>query len=409
MSADQGAPVSLFSGVRILELAQWVFVPAAGSLFADWGADVIKIEHPTEGDPYRGLESQGITKSIAGVNYSIEAINRGKKSIGLDIKNPAGRELLLRLVSDVDVFLTNFRPGALERAGLGVEELRRVNPRLIYARGHGFGVRGPDRDMPAYDATAFWARGGVTHVLTPEEVDFPIQQRGAFGDRQAAMNLAFGVAGALYRQAQTGVGSVVDVSLLASSMWTMTSDVISALQGGEPRQTTSRARIANPLVNTFKTSDDRFISLVLLQPDRYWAELCEVLERPDLGSDPRFADMAIRGENREACLSELDATFGASTYREWCDKFEKTNFPWAPVQAIEEILTDRQVIANGYISEVATETTTFRIPNGPVQIDEQAATLGRAPEHGQHTEEILLDAGFSWEEIVTLKEQGAII
>jgi len=251
-----------FDGVRVVELAQWVFVPVAGALLADWGADVIRVDRP-EGDPYRGLASQGIGTDSGGVNLSIALANRGKRSIALDLRTEAGREVLHRLLEDADVLLTSLRPSALERLGLGADEVRQRYPRLVYARGHGYGVRGPDAGLPGYDASAFWARGGVGHVLTPPERDYPISQRGAFGDRNGGMSLAFGIAAALLRRATTGEGSVVDVSLLATAMWTLSSDVLSALQGGTPRAPGGRVMV-NPLVATYRTKDARHIQLVFL-------------------------------------------------------------------------------------------------------------------------------------------------
>ena len=194
------------------------------------------------------------------------------------------------------MLLTSFRPSALERLGLGADEVRQRYPRLVYARGHGYGVRGPDAGLPGYDASAFWARGGVGHVLTPPERDYPISQRGAFGDRNGGMSLAFGIAAALLRRATTGEGSVVDVSLLATAMWTLSSDVLSALQGATPRAPAGRVMI-NPLVATYRTKDARHIQLVFLESDRYWAPFCDLIGRPDLAADPRFVDHRARDEN----------------------------------------------------------------------------------------------------------------
>jgi crotonobetainyl-CoA:carnitine CoA-transferase CaiB-like acyl-CoA transferase len=344
------------------------------------------------------------------VNYSIELANRGKRSIGLDVKNPEGREIFYKLIADADVFLTNFRAPALDRLGLSVNEMRKHNPQLIYARGHGFGVRGPDRDVPAYDNTAFWSRGGMAHVLTPQGEDYPLSPRGAFGDRQAAMNLAFGVAGALFRRERTGEPSIVDVSLLASAMWTLGSDMLSALQGQQPRARSSRGQGPNPLGNVFRTRDGRHITLALLQPDRYWAELCEVLGQPDLLGDNRFATLASRAENRIDCLKTLDEIFAGRTYAEWVSRFEKSDMPWAPVQSVEEVLTDPQVVANGYLSTVESDTgADLTFPNGPVQFDEAPPMLRRAPEHGADTETILLELGFDWENIIELKEHRAVM
>jgi crotonobetainyl-CoA:carnitine CoA-transferase CaiB-like acyl-CoA transferase len=256
-----------FEGVRVVELAQWVFVPVAGALLADWGADVVHVE-PMEGDPYRGLATQGIGTERGGVNMSLALANRGKRSLALDIRHDEGRSVLHRLLESADVFLTNMRPGALTRAGLDAEALTSRYPGLVYARGNGYGVRGPDADQAGYDATAFWARGGMAHILTPPERDYPIGQRGALGDRNGALALAFGVAAALLKRSRTGNGSVVDVSLLATAMWTLSSDLLAALSGDEPKPSSGRGPLVNPLVGVYQTKDGRHVQLVFLQPDR---------------------------------------------------------------------------------------------------------------------------------------------
>ncbi len=411
--APTGPSVEIFSGIRVVELAQWVFVPVAGALMADWGAEVIHVEPPGTGDGYRGLVSQGILHSAGGLNQSMELANRGKRSIGLDLKAPEGREILLQLVERSDIFLTNYLPATLERLDLGVEALRQVNPQLIYARGHGYGVRGPDASKAAYDATAFWARGGLGATLTPEGLDGPIGQRGAFGDRNGGVQLAFGMAGALFRRERTGQPSVVDVSLLATAMWTLSSDVLSALQGNfhaaPPPGGNTRSRSPNPLVNNFRTKDDRYLSLVFLQPDRYWADLCRAVDRPELALDPRFADMDARAEHKEECVAVLDEIFGSRTFEEWRTALQDEQFPWAPFQRVTEIIEDRQVVANGYIGEVPVDGGgSFRMPTGAVQFDERPATLRRGPELGQDTELVLLELGLDWEQIGRLKDAGVI-
>jgi crotonobetainyl-CoA:carnitine CoA-transferase CaiB-like acyl-CoA transferase len=251
-------PDQAFDGVRVVEVAQWVFVPVAGALLADWGAEVVHIE-PIEGDPYRGLATQGIGAESNGVNLSLALANRGKRSLALDIRNEEGLAVLHKLLESADVFLTNMRPGALKRAGLDPDELMERYPALIYARGHGYGARGPDADQAGYDATAYWARGGMAHILTPPERDYPIGQRGALGDRNGALALAFGVAAALLKRTRTGAGSVVDVSLLAAAMWTLSSDLLAALGGDEPKASSGRGPLVNPLVGVYRTKDDRHI------------------------------------------------------------------------------------------------------------------------------------------------------
>jgi crotonobetainyl-CoA:carnitine CoA-transferase CaiB-like acyl-CoA transferase len=401
---DEGA----FSGVRVVELAQWVFVPVAGALLADFGADVIRVERP-EGDPYRGLATQGIGTDSGGVNLSVALANRGKRSVALDLRTERGRAVLEELLASADVFLTNFRPGALRRLGLDSDTLTERYPELVYARGHGYGVRGPDADLPGYDSSAFWARGGMAHVLTPPDQEQPLNQRGALGDRNGAMALAFGVAGALLRRSHTGRGSVVDVSLLATAMWTLSSDVLAALAGGQPRATPPGTGGPNPLVGSYRTKDGRHIQLVFLQADRYWAPFCELLGRPDLAADPRFADLAARGKNRQACAAEVAAEFATRTFAECKELLAGIDAPWAPVQAVEELLTDPQVVANGYIGEVELDGEPgYALPTVPVQFDEEPLVPQRAPEQGEHTETVLLELGYTWERIGELRDAGAI-
>ena len=400
--------VSPFEGVRVVELAQWVFVPVAGALLAEWGADVIRVERP-EGDPYRALATQGIGTDSDGVNLSVALANRGKRSITLDLQREQGRSLLDDLLATADVFLTNLRPRALERLGLDAPSLRGRYPSLVYARGHGYGVRGPDANQAGYDASAFWARGGLGHVLTPPDRDYPIGQRGAMGDRNGAMALAFGISAALLKRTRTGTGSVVDVSLLATAMWTLSSDLLAALNGGEVKRVPGRGPQPNPLVGSYRTKDGRHVMLVFLEADRYWADFCKALGRDDLLADPRFVDLAARRANCQACVAELDAEFATRTLAEWKDLLARIDAPWAPFQSVEELSEDPQAIANGYIGDVHLDDgRSYRLPAVPVQFDEQPAPLRPAPEHGEHTEAVLLDLGYEWDRISEFKDSGVI-
>lgn len=401
---DQGA----FDGLRVVELAQWVFVPVAGALLADWGADVIRIER-LEGDPYRGLATQGIGTDRDGVNLSIALANRGKRSVALNLRHETGMSVLHELLATADVFLTSLRPGALNRLGLDADTLRVRYPSLIYARGHGFGTRGPDANQPGYDSSAFWARGGVGHILTPPERDYPISQRGAMGDRNGAMALAFGIAAALLKRAKTGAGSVVDVSLLATAMWMLSSDLLAVLNGGEAGPAEGRGPQVNPLTGNYRTKDGRHIQLMFLQGDRYWADFCRLVGRTDLIEDPRFADLASRRTNCAACVGELDALFAGRTLAEWKELLAKLDAPWAPVQSVSEVIEDPQVIANGYVGEVRLDDgQAYRLPAVPLQLDEQAPPMRRAPEHGEHTEALLAELGYDWDRIAEMAEEGVI-
>jgi len=397
-----------FDGIRVVELAQWVFVPVAGALLADWGADVIRVER-LDGDPYRGLATQGIGTDRGGVNLSMALANRGKRSVALDLRRPEGLEILHNLLESADVLLTSLRPGALERLGLGADAVRARHPHLIYARGNGFGVRGPDADQPGYDSSAFWARGGVGHMLTPPERDYPISQRGAMGDRNGAMALAFGISAALLKRTRTGDGSVVDVSLLATAMWMLSSDLLAALNGGDVMRISGRSAVVNPLTGTYRTKDNRHVQLMFLQADRYWAEFCRTVGRPELADDARFVDLRARRTNAAACVDELDAVFATRTLDEWKELLAAMDAPWSPVQSVEEVVDDPQVIANSYIGDVEAEDgTSYRLPTVPVQFDGQPPDLRRAPEHGEHTEAVLVELGYGWDRIAELADSGVI-
>jgi crotonobetainyl-CoA:carnitine CoA-transferase CaiB-like acyl-CoA transferase len=388
-----------FEGVRVIELAQWVFAPAAGALLADWGADVIRIEPPT-GDPYGGLATQGIgTDGTGGVNLSLALVNRGKRSIVLDLRSERARAALDDLLASADVFITSLRAGALQRLSLDPSTLMEKYPRLVYARATGYGPRGPDAEHPGFDAAAFWARGGLAHAVTPPECGQPVPQRGAMGDRTAGMALAFGIAGALVKQGRSGHGSLVDASLLGTAMWTLSSDLLSAIKGVTPAAV---SRQVNALFGTYATRDGRHIQLALLQADRYWPDLCRAVDREDLLSDPRFSDVTARRDNLAACVRELEAAFTRHTLQEWKQILSGFDLPWAPVQSVEELLDDPQVVANGYIGEVNTTDGSYRLPAVPVQYDERPPDLRRAPEAGEHTEEVLFGLGWTWEQIAEL-------
>jgi len=401
-------------GIKVLEVAQWWFVPSAGAVLADWGADVVKIEHPETGDPQRGLVTSGLIPE-GGFNFMWEQPNRSKRSVGLDIKQDGGRELLYKMAASSDVFLTSFLPDARQKLKIDVEHIRKINPDIIYARGSGQGTRGPEASRGGYDGASYWARGGIGSALTGKSDGPPVMQRPAFGDSLGGMNIAGGVAAALFKRARTGTPSVVDISLLSTAMWNISADVTMSkalealgLKGGMPKM--DRTRVPNPIVNAYKTSDDRWIMLIMLQSDRNWPDLCQHLERTDLIEDERFATSALRAQNGAACVGELDAIFGSKTLEEWKKQLATTDGVWAPVQHPGELYEDPQVIANEYLRQIELgDGGECQLVANPVQFDETAPDMSHAPEHGQDTEGVLMEMGLEWEEIERLKADGSIL
>ena len=400
-------------GVRVIELAAWTFVPAAGAVLAEWGADVIKVEHPEGGDPQRGLISSGMIPGGPGrCNYLIEQPNHNKRSIGIDLKNPQGRDVLLELCRNADVFLTNWLPGPRSRARLDVDDIRAVNPHIIYVRGSGQGAHGPDADKGGYDGSAFWARSGVADALTQAPGDhFGPVQSPAFGDLAGAQTIAGGVAAALFRRERTGETSVVDISLLGLGMWMMSPNIIAHKVFADlPSPKFTRDDAPNPIANRYRTRDDRVIHLVMLQATRYWPELIAAVGRPELADDPRFVDPAAMFANRGAAVAILDEAFATRTLAEWRVALAGISGVWAPAQKAIELHDDAQAIANGYLDDVAAaDGSSFPLVVNPVQFDEHPVPLVRAPEPGEHTDVILSELGLDWERIVELKVAGAIL
>jgi crotonobetainyl-CoA:carnitine CoA-transferase CaiB-like acyl-CoA transferase len=308
------------------------------------------------------------------------------------------------------VFITNQLPKVLRKLRLEPDDVFRVNPRIVYARGHGHGVRGPDVEKGGYDAASYWSRGGLAHALTPPDARVPIMQRAAMGDSTGAIALAGGIAAALLQRERTGEAPVVDVSLLGTAMWVLAPDIVAGMLTRAEMPRGGHGVPPNPIVNSYRSSDGRWIFLNMLQPSRYWADLCRHLERPDLIEDPRFRDDAARARNGAACVAELQAIFAGRSLAEWREKLATVEGVWAAMQSAREIPDDPQVVANGYLAELeSAQGTPFRLVESPVQFEESPPALAPAPEMGQHTEEVLLELGVPWEEIAAHKAAGAIL
>ena len=400
--------LKVLDGVRMIEVAEWFFVPGAGTVLADWGVDVIKVEHPTRGDPLRGLITSGMVPGASGLNFFIENGSRNKRSIGLDLGTDRGREILYDMVRKADVFLTSFLPAARRRLKIDVDDLRKVNPKLIYARGSGQGPKGPECERGGFDAGSFWSRGGVGHMLTEPGKPL-IMQRPAFGDTIGATFIAGGIAAALYHREKTGEGTVIDVSLLGTAVWLMAPDILGAMVVGNELPRPDRNRAPNPLMNTYLCQDNKWLMLMMLTPMRHWDEFCKAIEREDLAQE--FPLMSwIDEQVRFKLIDILNAHFTTRSRAEWIDRLMQYDTIHAPVQGPTEIPHDPQVVANDYLVDYQHPTYgPFKVACSPVQFDGEPTDVRRvAPDVGQDTEDILLDHGLSWEEIATLKEQKVI-
>ena len=391
-------------GVRVLDMTIWQQGTAASAMLADLGADVIKIEEPEAGDPGRWVGRLEDREAISGY---FQSLNRGKRSLALDLKQPAGRETFLRLARDVDVFLTNFRPGVCERLGIGYDDVSAINPGIIYACASGYGREGPEASEGCFDLLG-QARGGFMAVTgdpdgVPKNAGVPI------ADQAGGMMAAFGILAALLHRERTGEGQQVDVSLLGSVMALQSFNITNYMLTGELPQRFPRAGFT-PFWNVYQGSDGRYFAVAMLL-NRCWPELCEEIGRPELEHDERFEHYRGRvRDHADDLIAILDDVFSQAPAEEWVRRLSARGVFSARVQDYEQLSKDPQALANGYIVEVPREDgPPMRMVATPVQFSKTPTRIrGIAPELGQHTEEVLIEAGFTWDEVEALHDKGAI-
>lgn len=394
-------------GITVVELAAWMSGPACGAILGDWGATVIKIEHPVRGDPMRGILSIGVIP-VGAINYLWELDNRNKKSLAIDLKQESGRRAVLRLAERADVFLTNLQVGELGRLGVDYPALSEVNPQLIYAHITGYGEAGPDSDRPGFDLGA-WARSGFMATLGEPDSVPPLSPVGNF-DRVTAMFAAGGIALALFVRSRVGKGQKLSLSLLGSALWCggIYAQAVACTGRDIPRL--SRREAGNPLYNSYQTKDGRWLVLIMLQTDLYWHQFCEALGELGLEADPRFDSHRNRCARNRELIARLDEVFARHTLEEWRQRFEGKDILWEPVQTFAQVAADPQVEANRYLAPFQHPTFGWgKLVAAPVTLHETPGTVrAGGPQLGQDTEEVLLGAGYSWEDIAALKESGVI-
>jgi crotonobetainyl-CoA:carnitine CoA-transferase CaiB-like acyl-CoA transferase len=403
----------VMKGIRVLEVAQFTFVPAAGAILADWGADVIKIEHPVRGDTQRGFINMGGIPVDPNRNPLIEHPNRGKRSVGIDVSTKEGQELLYEIAKTADVFLTNYLPPVRQKNKFDVEHIRAVNPKIIYARGSAYGNKGAEREVGGFDGTAFWSRSGVGHAMTPPELEGPLSQGiMAFGDSIGGMFIAGGISAALFNRERTGEGVDLDVSLLSAAWWASGANITQYLEVGKTSRNSmpvSGGSARNPLMGNFRTSDGGTINLCMVSPTGLVRDAFAHFGIPEAAEDPRFADVRSLIDNAGAASDLIVKAIGSKPFAYWRQHLKTMKGQWAPIQSLADLTTDEQALANDMLVELeGDDGKPFKVVRGPVQFNQEPLRTTRAPQASEHTETFLMELGLEWDRIEQLKAAGAI-
>lgn len=396
---------SVFTGLKVLDASSFIAGPAAATVLSDFGADVIKIEPPGAGDPQRRLSSVPPSPR-ARANYGWHLANRNKRGMVIDLKSPFAVEVLERLVRWADVVITNFPHGTREKLHLGYEEVAGWNPRVVYADITGFGDAGPDARQPGFDLTAYWSRSGLL-ASTRDAGAPPTVPVWGSGDYTTAIALYAAITTALYRRERTGQGANVGTSLLATGVWATGTLVAGALADGTPFELHDRKAPANPLINPYRTADGEWFMLVASPP--HWPGLTRAVGHPELLEDPRFADLEGFVRNAVALSELLDAAFRSRPFAYWKDVLGRERITYSLIQTPEETAQDPQLRANDIVVPLAGVEGLNETISSPVNLrGVPKAPATRAPDLGEHNDEILTQLGFDPAEIAELRTRGAI-
>jgi crotonobetainyl-CoA:carnitine CoA-transferase CaiB-like acyl-CoA transferase len=403
---SEAAPI--LAGLKVLDVGTFIFAPAATTVLADFGADVIKVESPGIGDPYRYLYLMPPFPPCED-NYGWVLTGRNKRSVALNLKDDAGREVLRKLVAGADVLVTNYHPSVLAALGMTYDEIAPLNPRLIYAHATGYGEKGAEAEKPGYDATAWWARSGLMDLVREAGND-PALSLPGMGDHPAAMALLSGILLALYQRERTGKGTKVSSSLMANGVWSNAFLAQAVLCGAKDTPAISRKTMPNALANRYCTRDGRWIFLAMIQENKDWPRFPAAIGRPDLLEDPRFATAEARHKNFRELIAILDEVFAAKDLAEWRPILDRHQITFGNVAKVTEIADDAQMAANGVFTVTPSPRGgELRTIDSPVWLAGVPKMRTRpAPGLGEHTDEVLAELGYDAEAIGGLRERKAV-
>ncbi|NEW93579.1 CoA transferase [Rhodopseudomonas sp. BR0M22] len=396
----------IFSGLKVLDCASFIAAPAAATVLSDFGADVIKIEPPGAGDPYRNLPNlPGYPISDQNYAWMLEA--RNKRSLALDLAKPEGKEVLRKLVAEADVFITNFPPPVRARLGVTYADLAPLNERLIYASFTGYGERGEEANKPGFDSNAWWARSGMMDLVRADEDSTPARSVAGMGDHPCAMSLFGAIVTALYKRERTGKGSEVKSNLMANGLWSTSVLAQAKLVGAEFQPRRPRERALNAVANHYRCRDGRWLILSLLNEEKQWPTLTKCLGREDLTDDPRFATKADRHARSIELIGIFDEIFATRDLADWRKALDGTGLVFGVVGILDDITTDKQLIENEVL--VPFENDTTLTINSPIWIEGSTKTRPRKPPGvGEHSDEVLRNAGYDDAAIKALRASGAV-
>lgn len=401
-------PKLLLEGIKVIDMGTWIAGPVSTTIMSDFGAEVIKVENPNGGDQYRQL-AWGPTSPQADVNYGWIVDNRNKKGVGLNLKTDEAKEILYKLIEGADVVVTNQPPDVRERLKTTYEDLKKLNPKIIYASINGYGEEGEEANDRAFDTTAYWHRSGLMDLVRPGDRP-PAMSLPGMGDHPTAMSLFAAIILALYRREITGEGSKVRTSLMGNGMWSNAFFLQAMLCGATYEHRPSRENARNPYANQYCAKDDRWFSFAKMTAEEPFKAICTAIGRPELVDDPRFDGQEKIFENSIELIKILDEGFGQKDWADWVPIFKELGIGYTPVARAEDMVTDKQAVAGGHFLPMDDpRANTDRIIDSPIWFDDmekKRPTL--APGIGEHTDEVLLAHGFSEDDITRFKAVGAI-